>query len=682
MASSTIRKREIRTALRERADAWQREFFRHELLTARYVRGVQLEAEADFQRRVVRPLLFELPAKLAAVRARGDDYTRDMFPAMASMLDDISRTIAKGADAAGKLTAKRMAEIAEREVEWTASALKRAAPEVKAEVGRELGKDAAGEAAQGTKDRIWLGDTTERVFAKDLGEKTGEAVRRTITTAQKHGLSVDGTVKLLRGSPGKTGILAEKPVYTIRGLVRSAATHASSAGRMASYRALGVTHWRFIATLDQRTTIQCASEDGNTYPLDEGPIPPLHVNCFPGDTLVTSVCSIAGVSKRWFDGEVCTVRTASGRVLTGTPNHPVLTNRGWIGIGSLAVGDHVVCDGGSQWRGTGDGDDKDVPTSIHDVAEAFFASGDVASCPVPVSAPHFHGDGSDGQVAVVGADRRLRPVLHAALSEHRREVDLVVAHDSGPAIGTFDEFFRRSLAATHGGMSGGGERLPFGWAGSGHPRELLLASAAWLAAVGDQGCIDLADGDAGSPRNAGRPDAAVEHLDHGDRVECGNRRDEAALAHVRAASGKRPVDDVAADAALAREIIGGSAGAVFTDEVAEVGKRRFAGHVFNLETEGGFYSANGIVVHNCRSSVAPVIEGMEPFGTRASIKGPVSAKTNFEEWLAQLPQDEQEMVLGKTKARAWRAGKLTLKQMLGADLQPLTLAELEGLDLL
>lgn len=362
MASSTIRKREIRTALRERADAWQREFFRHELLTARYVRGVQLEAEADFQRRVVRPLLFELPAKLAAVRARGDDYTRDMFPAMASMLDDISRTIAKGADAAGKLTAKRMAEIAEREVEWTASALKRAAPEVKAEVGRELGKDAAGEAAQGTKDRIWLGDTTERVFARDLGEKTGEAVRRTITTAQKHGLSVDGTVKLLRGSPGKSGILAEKPVYTIRGLVRSAATHASSEGRMASYRALGVTHWRFIATLDQRTTIQCASEDGNTYPLDEGPIPPLHANC--------------------------------------------------------------------------------------------------------------------------------------------------------------------------------------------------------------------------------------------------------------------------------------------------------------------------------RSSVSPVIEGLEPFGTRASIKGPVSAKTNFEEWLAQLPEGEQEMVLGKTKARAWRAGKLKLKDMLGKDLQPLTLAELEGLDLL
>ena len=78
--------------------------------------------------------------------------------------------------------------------------------------------------------------------------------------------------------------------------------------------------------------------------------------------------------------------------------------------------------------------------------------------------------------------------------------------------------------------------------------------------------------------------------------------------------------------------------------------------------------------------MAPVIEGVEPFGTRASIKGPVSAKTNFAEWLERLPADDQEMVLGKAKAEAWRSGKLKLKDMLGADLQPLTLAQLRELD--
>jgi 8-oxo-dGTP pyrophosphatase MutT (NUDIX family) len=46
----------------------------------------------------------------------------------------------------------------------------------------------------------------------------------------------------------------------------------------------------------------------------------------------------------------------------------------------------------------------------------------------------------------------------------------------------------------------------------------------------------------------------------------------------------------------------------------------------------------------------------------------------------RLAETDQDEVLGKTKAAAWRAGKLSLEDMLGADLQPLTLAELRDLD--
>lgn len=35
----------------------------------------------------------------------------------------------------------------------------------------------------------------------------------------------------------------------------------------------------FVAVLDSRTTIVCASHDGQRYPADEGPVPPLHWNC-------------------------------------------------------------------------------------------------------------------------------------------------------------------------------------------------------------------------------------------------------------------------------------------------------------------------------------------------------------------------------------------------------------------
>ena len=74
--------------------------------------------------------------------------------------------------------------------------------------------------------------------------------------------------------------------------------------------------------------------------------------------------------------------------------------------------------------------------------------------------------------------------------------------------------------------------------------------------------------------------------------------------------------------------------------------------------------------------------GEEPFGTRAAFDGQVEAGVTFEEWLTTRPHAEQEEMLGKQKSAAWRRGDITLKQMLGRDLQPLTLAELREKDAL
>ena len=42
-------------------------------------------------------------------------------------------------------------------------------------------------------------------------------------------------------------------------------------------------YFRFIATLDRRTSATCRAHDGHVYPIDEasigGNVPPLHPNC-------------------------------------------------------------------------------------------------------------------------------------------------------------------------------------------------------------------------------------------------------------------------------------------------------------------------------------------------------------------------------------------------------------------
>ncbi len=82
---------------------------------------------------------------------------------------------------------------------------------------------------------------------------------------------------------------------------------------------------------------------------------------------------------------------------------------------------------------------------------------------------------------------------------------------------------------------------------------------------------------------------------------------------------------------------------------------------------------------NCRSTAVPFFDE-EPEGTRAAFDGQVDANVTFEEWLQTRPQAEQDEMLGKTKAAAWRRGDITLQQMLGRDLQPLTLEELRQKD--
>ena len=80
---------------------------------------------------------------------------------------------------------------------------------------------------------------------------------------------------------------------------------------------------------------------------------------------------------------------------------------------------------------------------------------------------------------------------------------------------------------------------------------------------------------------------------------------------------------------------------------------------------------------NCRSTIQPAIG--EQIGYRASLGGRVPAKTRYEQWLRTRSVAEQNLVLGKRKAEAWRAGRLALDDMVDASLsRVITNRELEA----
>ena len=97
------------------------------------------------------------------------------------------------------------------------------------------------------------------------GEGTDAIVRRIKGT--KAARYTDGVLDISRRSA--------------QSIVRTSVNHVSNVAAQETWKANSniVKAWQFLATLDSRTTVGCASLDGKTFPIGEGPIPPGHIRC-------------------------------------------------------------------------------------------------------------------------------------------------------------------------------------------------------------------------------------------------------------------------------------------------------------------------------------------------------------------------------------------------------------------
>jgi hypothetical protein len=88
----------------------------------------------------------------------------------------------------------------------------------------------------------------------------------------------------------------------------------------------------------------------------------------------------------------------------------------------------------------------------------------------------------------------------------------------------------------------------------------------------------------------------------------------------------------------------------------------------------------------CRSVLTPIpktfrdigldIDEPGDVGQRASSLGPVAGNMTFEQFLNRQPPAFADKVLGKGRAALWRAGKITLRDLVSGTGRPLTLEEL------
>lgn len=106
--------------------------------------------------------------------------------------------------------------------------------------------------------------------------KLGRTIKSTIESGVHRGLSIDKLSKMVEDN-------MHAGLSNARRLVRTEMNHVQNQAALDSIKRSGMKYFRFIATLDRRTSATCRAHDGHVYPIDEasigGNVPPLHPNC-------------------------------------------------------------------------------------------------------------------------------------------------------------------------------------------------------------------------------------------------------------------------------------------------------------------------------------------------------------------------------------------------------------------
>lgn len=384
---------------------------------------------------------------------------------------------------------------------------------------------------------------------------------------------------------------------------------ASNQGHMAAFRGSGVVEKKSWSTSNEESVCEVCegNEDEGALDLEDDfpsgdDAPPAHPGCLPGNALVLASGRIAGATKRWYDGDLVVIRTASGKELACTPNHPILTHGGFIAARLLHEGDEIFS--ARKWVTASDDNGDDVPTSIHEVAESFRRSGQVTAREVPTAPEDFHGDGGGSQVAVVWADSLLRNGLKAKSTKTRSDRSLDGARvQPHPLDGrrTLIPLRHRGLAPTSGPIGGLCLGLSDGLGLARHLEPLRFTATTALDAGRLQDAANYAAVDVESNREREFRLAALVTPDHVGSV------DDSPRTKLDASALQGTQDRLLTDAVLATEILDTRTSEIFADPVVSVWIRRCAAHVFNLQTTTGWYVANGIVTHNCMCVVVPEI---------------------------------------------------------------------------
>jgi len=346
--------------------------------------------------------------------------------------------------------------------------------------------------------------------------------------------------------------------------------------------------------------------------------PPAHPRCILPDNEIVLPGHLLAAAKSFYEGNAVEIRLASGRRLTVTENHPILTPNGFVSAKFVREGNYVVSSTDAQRMAAAiNPHDDNQPTRIDEIFNAAGKASDVLWGVVPATAEHLHGDGRkvNGNINVVYTDRLLRGDTQSAffqpISQHNfsnRDIDSTGLSGFG-----ISKFGLNTNGFTGSGFVSGGN--------------LGGALAVSHARPFDRfGLALIPERNPALGQTAGNGGAAYA-VGNSQRIDGFTGQitlDEFGIVNDERVSWTD--SDVAFDKALsqgrvfhttlARQFVERFTGLIAADEVIKVRKFFVSSHVYDLSvSDYELYICNGVIVKNCRCWIVPVVEELPAWPT-------------------------------------------------------------------
>jgi SPP1 gp7 family putative phage head morphogenesis protein len=329
------------------------------------------------------------------------------------------------------------------------------------------------------------------------------------------------------------------------------------------YQNVGINKYTWSTSGDERVRDSHAAKDGNVYSFDDPPSdtgnPGDDYQCIPDFATVSLHAPAIKAFRRWHNGELTKIISDSGEPLFTTPNHPILTTRGWIGAQFVKDSDYLI-----------EAPDKRVngfiqnPQSRNVTAKQIFCSMRQFGLFHRVAGitPWFHGDTTTENIEIIKLNRKLFFNNKASISKMIRQNSL-----TGAAKPTFGQSDLALRSVTNGdsprsGISSSSQHASLSFGSSLHSQT--------------HGSTFPSNGNAALKQNPSDwCPADIENL---------------------------------SDSFLANSILVHPDNFIFR-KVNKVVRFPWNGWVHNFETLTGWFSSSNLIVHNCRCVAIALFEG-------------------------------------------------------------------------